>query len=131
MHSKRLHTTVGTCCLMSIDTPNGSAEIGSIWCGTVARGTEVITSTVLQLLVFLFDGLGYRRVVWKCDVTNTPSARAAEALGFIHEGIFRNHMVIKGRSRDTTWYSIVDTDWPSALAHLQGRLAGKTRHFTG
>jgi hypothetical protein len=59
-----------------------------------------------------FDELGYRRYEWKCDDFNEPSKRAARRLGFIFEGLFRNAVVVKGRSRDTAWFSIIDSDWP-------------------
>jgi hypothetical protein len=59
-----------------------------------------------------FDELGYRRYEWKCDALNAPSRRAAERLGFTYEGTFRQHVVSKGRNRDTAWYSIIDGEWP-------------------
>jgi RimJ/RimL family protein N-acetyltransferase len=55
---------------------------------------------------------GYRRYEWKCDALNAPSRRAAERLGFTFEGVFRQAVVYKGRSRDTAWYSIIDSEWP-------------------
>ena len=58
------------------------------------------------------DDLGYRRLVWKCHVLNAASRRAAERFGFTYEGTHRNHRIIKGRSRDTAWYSIIDSEWP-------------------
>jgi hypothetical protein len=60
----------------------------------------------------VFDDLGYRRYEWKCDSFNAPSRRTAQRLGFLFEGIFRQHMVVKGHSRDTAWFAIVDSDWP-------------------
>ena len=60
----------------------------------------------------IFDDLGYRRYEWKCDSLNQRSRRAAERLGFVYEGTFRNAVVYKGRSRDTAWFAITDTDWP-------------------
>jgi hypothetical protein len=60
-----------------------------------------------------FDELGYRRYEWKCDDLNAASLRAADRLGFVYEGTFRQHTVYKGRSRDTAWYSIIDKDWPA------------------
>jgi RimJ/RimL family protein N-acetyltransferase len=64
------------------------------------------------MMRFALDDLGYRRLEWKCDALNAPSRRAAERLGFTFEGIFRHHMVVKGRNRDTAWYAIVADDWP-------------------
>ena len=62
----------------------------------------------------VFEDLKYRRYEWKCDARNEPSRRAAERLGFTFEGIFRQHMIVKGRNRDTAWFSMLDTDWPRA-----------------
>ncbi len=59
-----------------------------------------------------FERWGYRRVEWKCDARNRRSQRAALRFGFRREGYFRQHMVVKGESRDTAWFAIVDRDWP-------------------
>jgi RimJ/RimL family protein N-acetyltransferase len=61
----------------------------------------------------VFEDLGYRRYEWKCNAQNQPSRRAAQRLGFTFEGIFRQHMVIKGQNRDTAWYSMLDSEWPA------------------
>ncbi|MEC9245331.1 MAG: GNAT family protein, partial [Pseudomonadota bacterium] len=50
---------------------------------------------------------------WKCNNANLPSRRAAERFGFTYEGVFRQHMVVKGESRDTAWFSILDSEWPA------------------
>ena len=60
-----------------------------------------------------FEDLGYRRWEWKCNNRNEPSKRAAERFGFKSEGVFRQHMIVKGENRDTAWYSIIDTEWPA------------------
>jgi hypothetical protein len=70
-----------------------------------------------------FDFLGYRRFEWKCDAENLPSRRAALRLGFTFEGIFRQHMVIKGRNRDTAWFSMLDREWPARKHALEAWLA--------
>jgi RimJ/RimL family protein N-acetyltransferase len=70
-----------------------------------------------------FDDLGYRRYEWKCDSLNAPSRRAAERLGFTYEGTFRQAAVVKGRNRDTAWYSIIDSEWPRIRAALEAWLA--------
>jgi hypothetical protein len=74
-----------------------------------------------------FDRLGYRRVEWKCDSLNEPSRRAAIRLGFRFEGIFRQHMIIKGHSRDTAWYAMLDHEWPDVRAALERWLYGPER----
>ncbi len=70
-----------------------------------------------------FEDLGYRRYEWKCNALNAPSRRAALRLGFTYEGLFRQHMVIKGRNRDTTWFSLLDHEWPRAKAAFEAWLA--------
>ncbi|MFN9123380.1 MAG: GNAT family N-acetyltransferase, partial [bacterium] len=65
---------------------------------------------------YAFDGLGYRRYEWKCDNRNEPSKRAALRFGFRPEGVFRQHMVIKGENRDTAWFAILDHEWPALKA---------------
>jgi hypothetical protein len=70
-----------------------------------------------------FDGLGYRRLEWKCDALNEPSRRAAERFGFTFEGVFRQHLVIKDRNRDSAWFSILDGEWPVIRAAFEAWLA--------
>ena len=71
------------------------------------------------MLAAAFDRWGYRRVEWKCDALNARSRRAAERLGFRFEGIFRKHLIVKGRNRDTAWYAMLDDEWPQAKAALE------------
>ena len=68
------------------------------------------------------DELGCRRLEWKCDALNAPSRRAAQRFGFTFEGVFRQHLIVKGRSRDTAWYSIIDKEWPPIRAAFQAWL---------
>ena len=65
---------------------------------------------------YVFDELGYRRYEWKCNALNAPSRRAAERFGFAFEGIFRQHMIVKGRNRDTAWFAMLDSEWPERKA---------------
>ena len=74
--------------------------------------TRAATEAIFLMLKLAADELGYRRLVWKCNALNAPSKRAAERLGFTYEGRHRMHMVVKGRQRDTDWYSIVGDEWP-------------------
>jgi len=67
----------------------------------------------------VFEDLGYRRYEWKCNALNRPSRRAALRLGFTFEGIFRQHMIIKGRNRDTAWFSMLDREWPARKAAFE------------
>jgi hypothetical protein len=74
------------------------------------------------MMARVFDELGYRRYEWKCDALNSPSKRAADRFGFIYEGLFRQATMYKGRNRDTTWYAIIDKDWPSIKKAYQAWL---------
>lgn len=96
---------------LRIDAAMGSIEVGHLAFGPGLRRTRAATEAMYLMAREVFD-LGYRRYEWKCDALNGPSRRAAERLGFTYEGTFRQHMVYKGRNRDTAWYSIIDEDWP-------------------
>jgi len=71
----------------------------------------------------MLSTMGYRRYEWKCNALNAPSRKAADRYGFTYEGLFRQHMIIKGRNRDTAWYSIVDGEWPRIKAAFEAWLA--------
>lgn len=105
----------GVASLMRIDRANGVVEVGNILLGPRLQRTTAATEAMSLLAGHVFD-LGYRRFEWKCDSLNGPSRRAAERLGFVHEGTFRRHVVTKGRSRDTTWYAMTIDDWPRVSA---------------
>lgn len=90
----------------------GSIEVGHICISPrMQRGVHV-TEAMFLMLDWAFAA-GYRRYEWKCDALNLASRRAAQRLGFSYEGVFRNHMVIKGRNRDTAWFSVIDSEWPA------------------
>jgi RimJ/RimL family protein N-acetyltransferase len=91
----------------------GVIEIGHIWFGPPLKRTTAATEAIYLLARQAFDDLGYRRLEWKCNALNAASRRAAERFGFAFEGVFRNHMVIKGRNRDTAWYAITGEEWPA------------------
>ncbi len=103
---------MGTASYMRIDAASGSAEVGAIAFGEGLKRRAAGTETMLLMARRVFDELGYRRYEWKCDANNTPSVQAAKRLGFTYEGTFRQHMVVKGRNRDTAWFSITDKEWP-------------------
>lgn len=103
--------TIGTVSLMRIRPEHGSAEIGCVVFGTALQRTRGATEAVFLLGDYLFSELGYRRYEWKCDNLNDASRRAAARFGFQFEGVFRNDMIVKGRSRDTAWFAITDEDW--------------------
>lgn len=98
--------------LMDVSTVHGSAEIGHILWGPRMAGTRVATEAFFLMADHVF-ALGYRRYQWRCNARNVPSRRAAERFGYTFEGVFRQHMVLKGASRDTAWYSILDHEWPA------------------
>ena len=102
----------GWLALMDIQPKNASIELGNIWFGPRMQRTRAATEAIFLMLKLAADDLGYRRLVWKCNALNAPSKRAAERLGFSYEGRHRMHMVVKGRQRDTDWYSIVGDEWP-------------------
>ncbi len=113
---------LGMAAYMRIREAHGSAEIGCVAFGPRLRRTPEATET-LQLMAAHVFSLGYRRYEWKCDTSNAASRRAAERFGFRFEGVFRNDMVTKGRSRDTAWYSITGDEWPALDAALGQWLA--------
>lgn len=98
---------------LRITAQDGSIEIGHVAFGAPMQRTPGATEAVFLLARHAFDALGYRRLEWKCDAANARSLRAAERFGFSHEGLFRQHMVRKGRNRDTAWFSIIDGEWPA------------------
>jgi RimJ/RimL family protein N-acetyltransferase len=98
--------------LMEIQPKFGAIELGHIWFGPRLQRTRASTEAMFMLLKLAADDLGYRRLVWKCNALNEPSRRAAKRLGFTYEGTLRNHMIIKGHSRDTAFFSILDSEWP-------------------
>ncbi|ACR70261.2 N-acetyltransferase [Edwardsiella ictaluri] len=113
---------VGVVCLMAINPANGTLEIGHVSWSPRMQRTTLGTEAIWLLLREAFT-CGYRRVEWKCDSLNTASHQAAERIGFTFEGRFRQHMVRKGRSRDTDWLSVIDREWPGVDAALQAWLS--------
>jgi RimJ/RimL family protein N-acetyltransferase len=109
----------GVVSLMSVDVQMRRIEVGNIWFAPSAQRSEANTESVYLMLREAFDELGYRRVEWKCDALNARSRAAAERLGFTFEGVFRQHMVIKGRNRDTAWFAMLDAGWPTARAAFE------------
>jgi RimJ/RimL family protein N-acetyltransferase len=98
--------------LMRIVPEHGVIEVGNILWGPAIARTRVATEALFLCARHVFDDLGYRRFEWKCNARNEPSRRAAARFGFTYEGSFRQHMVVKGQSRDTAWFSIIDREWP-------------------
>ncbi|HXF01544.1 MAG TPA: GNAT family protein [Arthrobacter sp.] len=102
----------GWLALLDIQPRNAAIELGNIWFSPRMQRTRAASEAMFLLLRLAADELGYRRLVWKCNALNAPSRRAAERLGFIYEGRHRMHTIVKGRQRETDWYSIVGDEWP-------------------
>ncbi len=102
---------LGTMSLMRINSAGGGIEVGHIAFSPLLKRTRIATEAHYLLMRHVFDDLGYRRYEWKCDSLNAPSRQAAQRLGFQFEGIFRQAVVYRGRSRDTAWFSIIDSEW--------------------
>jgi len=108
--------------LMRIDVTHGVIEIGNILWGPAIARTRVVTEALYLFAHYAFDTLGYRRFEWKCHNLNAPSKRAALRFGYTFEGVFRQHMVAKGRNRDTAWFAMIDADWPRLKAGYEAWL---------
>lgn len=114
---------LGWASLMSLRPGDGVIEIGWILYTPALQRTALGTEAQALLMAHALDDLGYRRLEWKCNALNAPSRAAAERLGYRFEGVFRQHMVVKGRNRDTAWYAITDAEWPGVRAGLAAWLA--------
>jgi RimJ/RimL family protein N-acetyltransferase len=114
---------LGRAAYMRIEPHHGTIEIGGILFAPELQRTAAATEAIYLMIRHAFDDLGYRRVEWKCDALNEASRRAAARFGFTYEGVFRQHMVIKDRNRDTAWFAIVDDDWPRLRTTFETWLA--------
>jgi RimJ/RimL family protein N-acetyltransferase len=114
---------VGYQTLMRIDAANRVIEVGNIMYTPAMQRTPGATEAQYLFASYVFNELGYRRYEWKCNALNAPSRRAAERFGFTFEGIFRQHMIVKGRNRDTAWFAMLDGEWPARKAAYEHWLA--------
>jgi RimJ/RimL family protein N-acetyltransferase len=110
---------VGYQTLMRIDAANRAIEIGNVVYTPTMQRSIGATEAQYLFAAYVFDTLGYRRYEWKCNDLNSPSKRAAVRLGFTFEGVFRQHLIVKGRNRDTAWFSMLDGDWPLRRAAFE------------
>jgi RimJ/RimL family protein N-acetyltransferase len=108
---------------LNIVPAHGSIEIGHIWFAPPLQKTRAATEAIFLMMRHVFDDLGYRRLEWKCNALNEASMRAARRFGFTYEGTFRQHMVVKGRNRDTAWFALLDREWPAVRAAFERWLA--------
>ena len=99
--------------LMRITPAHRCIEIGNIYWGPRIAGTRIATEAMYLFATYVLETLGYRRFEWKCDALNAPSRRAAIRFGFTWEGHFRRAVIVRGRTRDTAWYAMIDEEWPA------------------
>jgi RimJ/RimL family protein N-acetyltransferase len=114
---------VGRCSYLNIRTEHGVIEVGNLVFSAALQRTRGATEALYLMARNAFDHLGYRRYEWKCNALNAKSRQAALRTGFVFEGIFRQHMIVKGRNRDTAWFSILDKEWPAVRSALESWLA--------
>ncbi|MEO9873429.1 MAG: GNAT family protein [Anderseniella sp.] len=122
IRSRQSGKACGQASFLDINAQNGVIEIGHIWFGPELQRTSAATEALFLMLCYAMDGLGYRRMQWRCNSLNEKSRTAARRLGFRFEGIFYNHLIFKGRNRDTAWYSILDDEWPEVREIIAGWL---------
>ncbi|KAK2750296.1 hypothetical protein FQN55_002443 [Onygenales sp. PD_40] len=127
----------GLISLMRIDIPNRVVEIGYVTFSSLLRRTTAATETIYLLLKWVFEELHFRRCEWKSNDLNGASKRAAERLGFVFEGLFRQHMIRKGRNRDSAWFSMLDGEWEGGVKRAfegwldEGNFDGEGRQKRG
>jgi RimJ/RimL family protein N-acetyltransferase len=121
----RSSNVLGVATLMEIRPANRAVEVGGIFYSRILRHTPLATEAQYLLMRYAFEALRYRRYEWKCDSLNAPSRRAAERFGFTFEGVFRQHMIIKNRNRDTAWFSVTDGEWPRLKRAFERWLASE------
>jgi RimJ/RimL family protein N-acetyltransferase len=120
---RRTGTAHGRQALMKIDAANGVVEMGHVMWGPGMARSRISTEALYLTARYIFDALGYRRFEWKCNHLNNPSRNAAKRFGFSFEGIFRQHMVVKGQNRDTAWFAMTDADWVLLKPHYAAWLS--------
>jgi RimJ/RimL family protein N-acetyltransferase len=122
---------VGVASYLRIAPDAGTIEVGHINYSPLVQRTRVGTEAMYLMMHRVFDDLGYRRYEWKCDALNHRSLAAARRLGFRYEGTFRNSGVVKGRNRDTAWFSVIDDEWPRLRTAFEAWLAPENFYDDG
>jgi len=112
----------GYASFMRMDPANGVVEVGNILMTPSLQRTTAATEAMYLMARHVFEDLGYRRYEWKCNANNAPSRRAALRYGFTFEGIFRQHMIVKGQNRDTAGLSMLASEWPQRRAAFEAWL---------
>lgn len=116
---------IGFMSFMRIDNAHRCVEVGGIMFSPLLQRTPAATECMYLMARHIFDTLGYRRYEWKCNSLNAGSRKAALRLGFTFEGIFRQHMIVKGINRDTAWFSMLDSEWPAVKRAFEAWLDPK------
>lgn len=119
---KATGNVVGMANYMRPDPANGVVEVGGVAHGPAMSRSPLATEAHYLLARHVFDDLGYRRYEWKCHNGNEPSKVTAKRYGFTFEGVFRQHMLSKGKNRDTAWFSMIDGEWPLIRAAFEAWL---------
>lgn len=114
---------LGMASYMRVDENNGVAEVGAVAHGLKMARSKIATEVHYLMAKHVFDELGYRRYEWKLNNENKPSHKAAQRYGFTFEGVFRQHIVAKGKNRDTAWYAMIDQDWPAIKFAMEAWLS--------
>lgn len=114
---------LGMASYMRVDENNGVAEVGAVAHGPKMARSKIATEVHYLMAKHVFDDLGYRRYEWKLNNENKPSHKAAQRFGFTFEGVFRQHIVAKGKNRDTAWYAMIDQDWPAIKFAMEAWLS--------
>jgi RimJ/RimL family protein N-acetyltransferase len=114
---------LGHASYLRIETKHCVMEVGGIMYSPALQRTRAATEVMYLMAKYAFEDLGVRRYEWKCNALNEPSRRAALRLGFTFEGIFRQHMIVKGVNRDTAWFSMLDSEWPARRRRFESWLA--------
>src|ERR1700730_18328491 len=110
---------VGQASYLRMEPRHRVIEVGNILFASALQRSSGATEAMYLMARHIFDDLGYRRYEWKCNALNQPSRRAALRLGVTFEGIFRQHMIVKGRNRDSAWFSMLDSEWPTRKANFE------------
>lgn len=116
---------LGYASYMRIEPAHRCIEVGGILFAPELQRTRAATEAMYLMARHAFEDLGYRRYEWKCDSLNRPSIRAALRLGFTFEGVFRQHMIVKHRNRDTAWFAMLDSEWPGRKEAFERWLAAE------
>ena len=130
VYDKKQQKHIGMTSFVSLVPEMQRLEVGFIWYAPSAQRSKINTESIYLMLCEAFDRLKYRRVEWKCDSLNQPSRNAALRLGFQFEGVFRQHMIVNSKNRDTAWFAMLDSEWPAIKQNMQHWLYQATEYVS-